>query len=533
MSDPQTIAALLAVGNADAPALCAGDTADLDFAALRELAAVTAAYMTGQGLGRSARIALITGSGPQAASAFITIAAHAVAAPLNPAYKTAELEFYLADMKADAVVIEQGLDSPASQLAARLNIPVLTLIPDGKNAGRFSLTGQTGRGGVDPQTATPDQTALILHTSGTTARPKMVPLSQNNLAFSAQTIARSLELTAQDRALNIVPLFHIHGLIAGILAPLSAGGSVYCTPGFDALKFFTTLDQAAPTWITAVPAIWQAILIRTGLIRTGLIRTGLIRTGTNKAATGTIAKIGKTGKPALRFIRSSSAALPIAVIDQLQDYFDCPLIEAYGMTEAAHQMTANPLPPAPRKPGSTGIVAGSCIAIIAEDENQLLETGKTGEIACAGPNVTAGYLDNPEANEKAFFTDPNGCRWLRTGDLGYVDEDHYLFITGRLKEIINRGGEKISPREVDEVLLAHDAVDQAVAFAVPHDTLGEEIAAAIITNKTVSEREIRDFAAKFLAPFKVPRHIIFVEQLPKTPTGKVQRIGLAKKLGLI
>jgi acyl-CoA synthetase (AMP-forming)/AMP-acid ligase II len=207
---------------------------------------------------------------------------------------------------------------------------------------------------------------------------------------------------------------------------------------------------------------------------------------------------------------------------ELEEAFGAPVIEAYGMTEASHQMATNPLPPEARKPGSVGKGAGVQVAIM-DDDGHLLPPPSVGEIVIKGGNVTAGYENNPVANASSF-TDG----WFRTGDQGYQDEDGYLYLTGRLKEIINRGGEKVSPREVDEVLLAHPAVAQAVAFAVPHDRLGEEVAAAVVLAEgaTADEKELKEFASKSLADFKLPKNI------PKGATGKIQRIGLAEKLGL-
>jgi acyl-CoA synthetase (AMP-forming)/AMP-acid ligase II len=305
-----------------------------------------------------------------------------------------------------------------------------------------------------------------------------------------------------------MPLFHIHGLIAGLLAPLSAGGSVFCTPGFNALKFFAWMQEAAPTWYTAVPTMHQVILTRAAQNRAII-----------------------AAHP-LRFMRSSSSSMPPQVIEELEATFGAPLIEAYGMTEAAHQMASNPLPPAKRIRGSVGIAAGPEVAIM-DAAGTLLPANSTGEIVIRGPNVTAGYENNPTANHEAFTAGDAGC-WFRTGDQGVMDAEGYLTITGRLKEIINRGGEKISPREVDEVLMDHAAVLQVVTFAIPHAKLGEEVGAAVVLREgqAVTEKELREFVARRLADFKVPRHIVFLAEIPKGATGKLQRIGLAQKLGL-
>jgi acyl-CoA synthetase (AMP-forming)/AMP-acid ligase II len=301
-----------------------------------------------------------------------------------------------------------------------------------------------------------------------------------------------------------MPLFHIHGLIGSVLSTLCAGGSVFCTPGFNALKFFAMMDEAKPTWYTAVPTMHQAILSRAANNREIIARHPL------------------------RFIRSSSSSLPPQVLAELEQVFNAPVLESYGMTEASHQMTSNPLPPRPHKPGTVGVAAGPEVGIMSE-EGKLLGPNATGEVVIRGLNVTNGYENNPKANAEGFT---HG--WFRTGDQGVLDAEGYLSITGRLKEIINRGGEKISPREVDEVLMDHPAVQQVVTFAMPHAKLGEDVAAAVVLRegKSANEKEIREFAAKRLADFKVPRKILILEEIPKGATGKLQRIGLAQKLGL-
>ncbi|MEO0684873.1 MAG: non-ribosomal peptide synthetase, partial [Cyanobacteria bacterium J06649_11] len=307
-----------------------------------------------------------------------------------------------------------------------------------------------------------------------------------------------------DRCLNVMPLFHIHGLMGALLSSLSVGASVVCTPGFNAPKFFEWVEDLHPTWYSAVPTMHQAILAR--------------------AETNHII----IGNSEILLIRSSSAPLPPQIMAELEQAFYAPVIESYGMTEASHQMASNPLPPLERKPGSVGIAAGPEVAIM-DEEGQLLSSGEIGEVVIRGANITQGYENNPQANQTAF-TDG----WFRTGDLGSLDADKYLFLKGRIKEIINRGGEKISPREVDEVLLDYPAIEQVVTFAAPHTLLGEDVAAAVVIKQGVSatEKEIKEFAATRLADFKIPRVVLFLDEIPKGPTGKRQRIGLAEKLGL-
>ncbi len=508
MNESSTIATLLEAGAAGAPAIGAPDGAPpLSYGALRALARRTVDALNGLGVGRNDRVAIVLPNGPEMAAAFVTIAAGAATAPLNPGYRADDFEFYLTDLRAKALVVEQGVDTPALGVARRLGVPVLELRPDrSRGAGTFTLApldparGTPSRGGLGG----PDDTALVLHTSGTTSRPKIVPLLQRNVLATARHVRDALALRPDDVCLNIMPLFHIHGLMAATLASLAAGAQVVCTSGFSALHFFRWLDEIRPTWYTAVPTMHQAILARADRHRESLARARL------------------------RLIRSSSASLLPQVMAELERTFGAPVIEAYGMTEAAHQMTSNPLPPRARKPGSVGVAAGPEVAIM-DERGALLPRGETGEVVIRGPNVTPGYEGNPDANAKAFT---HG--WFRTGDQGVLDEEGYLRITGRLKELINRGGEKVSPLEVDETLMHHPAVQQVVTFGMPHEKLGEEIAAAIVLREGqhATERELHDFAAARLAHFKVPRKIVIVSEIPKGATGKLQRIGLAAKLGL-
>ncbi|AZO48536.1 acyl--CoA ligase [Mesorhizobium sp. M4B.F.Ca.ET.058.02.1.1] len=504
-ADTVDLAHRLAPGATDAPAVSAPDRPTLTHGGLRRLIRETVAKMNELGLGRGDRVAIVLPNGPEMATAFLAVAAAASTAPLNPAYRADELDFYLSDIGAKAILVARDEQGLAVEVAERLGIRVLRLLlPDDAPAGSFTIAGDPVGPPATPGLAADADIALLLHTSGTTSRPKLVPLSHANLAASAEHIGATLGLTSADRCLNIMPLFHIHGLIAAVLSSLAAGGSVFCTPGFNALRFFHWLGEAKPSWYTAVPTMHQAILPRAA------------RNADTLAATP------------LRFIRSSSASLPAQVMAELEATFGCPVIESYGMTEAAHQMASNRLPPGQRKPGSVGAAAGPDVAVMAPD-GQLLKPGQTGEIVIRGPNVTAGYEKNPDANASAF-----AHGWFHTGDQGVLDEDGYLRVTGRLKEIINRGGEKISPLEVDGVLMDHPAVAQVVTFAMPHDKLGEEVAVAIVLREgqSASESDIRGFAAARLADFKVPRKVVILDEIPKGATGKLQRIGLAAKLGL-
>jgi len=534
MSDsPLTISELLEKGADDATALSSPGGVPLPYKALRALVAETVETLAARGIGTGDRVAIVLDNGPEMAAAFLSIASGATAAPLNPSYRADEFEFYLTDLRAKLLIVAKDKESPCVDVARKLNIPIARLVAQpAKGAGTFELEfatdisprtenrpprsggprtvsggPRTVSGGprtAPPRTASPADIALVLHTSGTTSRPKIVPLAHKNVCASARNVSESLSLTASDRGLVIMPLFHIHGLIAALLAPLSAGGEVCCTPGFNALKFFSWVAEVKPTWYSGVPTMHQAILLR---------------------AANNVEAIRRHR---LRFIRSSSSSLPVTVISQLETTFGVPVIEAYGMTEAAHQMASNALPPRKRKPGTVGPAAGPEIRVV-DTQGKPVAAGATGEIVIRGPNVMKEYENNPKANAEAFYGD-----WFRTGDQGVMDGDGYVSITGRLKEIINRGGEKISPREVDEIIMEHPAVHQCVTFGLPHAMLGEDVAAAVVLKQgaQASDKELRQFAATRLADFKVPRKILILTEIPVGATGKLQRIGLAQKLGL-
>lgn len=487
----------------NASAITAPGRIDLPFSRLGSHIYEIAAILNSMGIGRNDRVAIVLPNGAEMAVAFLAVASCAASAPLNPSYRIKEFDFFLSDLQPKALVIQTGLDSPAIEVAKTHGIKIINLSPAiQKEAGIFSIEGNNDQPDIKPAFAQEDDVALVLHTSGTTSRPKIVPLSHKNIMTSAFNIVNTLKLAPEDRCLNVMPLFHIHGLIGALLSSLTAGGSAICSTGFDADSFFNWVGENKPTWYTAVPTIHQAVLTKVKNQPDSLSNCGL------------------------RFIRSSSSSLPPQVMSEMEDLFQVPVIESYGMTEASHQMASNPLPPGKRKPGSVGLPAGPDVSIMDEKGN-LMGAGKIGEVVIRGQNVFQGYANNTEANNSSFSSG-----WFRTGDQGVIDEDGYLSLTGRLKEIINRGGEKISPREIDEVLLDHPDVVQAVAFAVPHPTLEEDVAAAVVLrdNCSVTEKDIRDFTSVRLSDFKVPNTIVFVEEIPKGATGKLQRIGLYKKL---
>jgi acyl-CoA synthetase (AMP-forming)/AMP-acid ligase II len=492
---PDTVAALLDPASTG-PALVTVTGETLDHTALRTAVDRLAERLRQAGLGPGDRIAIVLPNGPEMALVLLAAMSVGCAAPLNPKYREEEFRFYLDDLRAAALVTDGG--APAARAAAPEATRAIAVQGEGVTVDLAAGGGPAGNEAAAPPVAADE--ALVLHTSGTTSRPKIVPLRQRNLAWSARNIAASLSLGPADRSLTVMPLFHIHGIMAGLLAPLSAGGAVVCTPGFDGFKFHRWLDELRPTYYTAVPTMHQMVLAR-----------------------------ARQRRPtSLRFVRSSSASLPRPVMEGLSELFGVPVVEAYGMTEASHQMTCNPLPPGVVKPGSVGVAAGIEVTILDGASNEL-PPGQRGEVAIRGATVVDGYENNPDANAAAFT-----AGWFRTGDEGMLDDEGYLFLTGRLKEQINRGGEKISPLEVDEVLLRHPAVAEAVTFAIPHDKLGEEVGAAVVLapGETVTQAELQRYVRQQLAPFKVPKQIVFVAEVPKGATGKLQRIGLAERLSL-
>ena len=462
----------------------------------------TRTWLNRMGIGSNKRVAIVMPNGPEMAVSFLSVMASATAAPLNFNYPETEYRFYLDDLNADALIVPADFETPAVKVAEELSVPVFRLISHETGNGLFSLESD-----IPAETAThsytqPEDIGMILHTSGTTSRPKIVPLPLLNLLTSAHNVKNSLQLKDTDRCLNMMPLFHIHGIIAALLGSMAAGGSIICTKGFAAETLPCWINDLAPTWYTAVPTIHQSVFETVSR---------------NKEAFNT---------KNIRLIRSSSASLPPSVMKQLSELFDAPVIEAFGMTEAAHQIACNPLPPAKAIPGSVGLPAGPEICILGPDGN-MLPVGEIGEVCIRGRNVFSGYENNETANREAFT---NG--WFRTGDQGYIDENGYLYLTGRLKELINRGGQKISPREIDEVLLTHPQIKQAVAFGIPHKMLGETIGAAIVLHPggRVSDTELRTYLAERLSRYKIPQQFVFVDEVPKGPTGKLQRIGLHEKL---
>ncbi|MEI6970447.1 MAG: AMP-binding protein [bacterium] len=486
-------------------AILARGRPNLTYGRLHDHVRHIASQLNGLGVRRNQRVAIVLPNGPEMATACLATAACATCAPLNPDYKAGEFEFYMSDLKAGLLLTQSSLNSPAASVARAMGIQVVELdTSPSLAAGLFSLKGVTATGETDePDWAHHGDVALVLHTSGTTSRPKIVPLTQCNIRASANNIASSLSLGPDDIGLNIMPQFHIGGLVDLLAAPLSAGGSVVCATRFTVPDFTGYLNEFKPTWCQAVPTMILEIVNH--------IKTGPGRLPVDLK---------------LRFMRAAAAAMPQQLAADFERLFKIPVIEIYGMTETTGLITGNPLPPGRRVHGSAGLPAGPDVGIMDEAGN-LLPAGQSGEVVVRGETVMAGYEDIGGTNTGTFHG-----QWLRTGDFGYQDRDNYLFLTGRIKEMINRGGEKISPGEVDDVLASHPAVEQAAAFPVPHKSLGEDVAAAVVLKKgkSLEKQELIAFSAERLAYFKVPRTIFFVDSIPRTPNGKVKRNLLAETL---
>ena len=487
-----TILELLENGVSSHPAIVSPNGPSITYDSLRKQVRDLSKQLAQLGIGKNDRVAIVLPNSVESVVCFLAVAATATAAPLNPAYKEEEFRFYMEDTKAKALITSAETGASARDATAP---SVLNLSVNLDNEGRTLLTHSHQKAHrTNVENPTGDDVALILHTSGTTSRPKRVPLSNRNLTVSAYNIVNTYELSSEDTSLCVMPLFHVHGIVASTLSTLISGGTIIVPSRFNALNFWPTVRNNRVTWFSAVPSMHQALL--------------------NRAHRNSEKETVYDG---LRFIRSCSAALPANIMMEMEQTFGVPMLEAYGMTEAAHQMTSNPLPPRVRIPGTVGTGTGVTVGIMDEDGG-LQSINTQGEVVIQGPNVINGYEDNPDANATSFS---NG--WFRTGDQGSLNQNNVLTLTGRIKELINRSGEKISPVEIDEVLLSHPAVSESVAFGIPHRTHGEEPAAAVVINTEISEKELISHCRDYLADFKCPRNIHIVDSIPRTATGKVQR----------
>ena len=496
MSDTNTLNSLLQPSSWSDAAVIAPDVGTWSYTDLDSEISRLADILAENGVEPGIPVSIVLINGYEFVATFLAVArAGAIAAPLNPAYTTDEFTFFMEDAGSRVAILPNG-PHPAREAAANLGINTIEADLSTSNGDlrvRLSSRGVELTSTADAPVPASDDVALFLHTSGTTSRPKGVPLRHLNLMRSINNIKNTYELTPDDTSLIVMPLFHVHGLIGACLSTLNSGGTVVVPPRFSASAFWQQQTETSSTWYSAVPTIHQILLTR--------------------------ADDDDAPHESFRLIRSCSAALAPTVFDALEQRFGAPVLEAYGMTEASHQMSSSPLPPGARFPGTVGTATGVEVAIMSDEiTGALAANGERGEVVIKGENVMWGYHNNEEANADAFV---NG--WFRTGDQGMLDDDGYLTLTGRLKELINRGGEKISPLEVDAALLEHPAVAEAVCFAAPDEKYGECVQAAVVLSGDCEQQDIQDFCRERLADFKVPDVIYFADELPRTATGKIQR----------
>jgi acyl-CoA synthetase (AMP-forming)/AMP-acid ligase II len=480
------------------PALVAPESgATLSYGALQQAVDRAAGRLAVSGVRAGDRVALAAAGGPALIVAFLAVVASGAAvAPLNPALGVAELLAELDDLRVSRLLHDGS--ARAATAAAEAGVPASAI---GIADGQLEVDGRAGEPRADAPG--PDTLALLLHTSGTTSKPKTVPIRQRNLVASAGAVARTYQLTGDDVTICVMPLFHVHGLVATVLATLSTGGTVVL-PRFRPSTFWDEAARYGATWYTAVPTIHARLLTQARAL-------------------------ASPPEHRFRFVRSCSAPLPTVLWRDYEEAVGVPLVEAYGMTEAAHQMASNPLPPGERRPGTVGLATGTEIAVL-DDDWRPVPAGERGEVAVRGPSVVSEYLDNPAATGAAFRDG-----WFRTGDVGRLSADGYLSLVGRVKELINRAGEKISPYEVEDVLLSHPAVAEAAVYPVPDETYGEQVGVVVVlrgaAGAEVTPRELIAYCGDRLAAFKRPARVTILPEIPKGPTGKIQRRNLAGLVG--
>ena len=490
----EPLSALLARGEPSRPAFIVPESGHvLTYAQVAARVEALAQRLAGVGVRRGDRVALTLPNGPDFVLLLLAITVlGAAAAPLNPAYTETEFAFFLADIAPRLFLIPASRPAAAVAAAAATTVFMVEGADDGPPG--LLAAGSPAAPRRSFEQGGPDDVAVVLHTSGTTSRPKQVPLRQRNLMASARTIAAHYRLSSADVSFCVMPLFHIHGLVASAFAALSTGGAVIAPRRFTPHRFWPQAREHGATWLSAGPTLHQMIL--------------------DKADAG-------GPSPALRFVRSCSSALSPALAERAERSYRVPMLEAYGMTEASHQMASNPLPPAARVPGSVGVPTGTEIGVV-DKAGTFLADGSPGEVVIRGPGVMSGYVNNPAATAEAFFGD-----WFRTGDRGML-QDGYLSLAGRLKEMIIRGGENIAPAEIEQVLMSHPAVRDAVCFGVQDDKYGELVAAAVTLAQDTEARDLIKHCREQLAAFKVPAAIHVLPEIPRTPTGKVQRRRVAE-----
>jgi acyl-CoA synthetase (AMP-forming)/AMP-acid ligase II len=472
----------------------------LTFGALAMSCRAVAAALAARGLAPGAHVSLVMGNGIGTLELLLgALYGGYCVNPVNLLSQPAQMRYVLQHAGAPLVAAAPDWAARVAELTADFaqRPDVVTLDPDAGGVAA-ALGGEGGPSAVSPAPA-PDALALLMYTSGTTGQPKGVMLSQSNLAAAARAISAEHRLGRADRVTAVLPLYHINAFAVTMLAPLAHGGSLVMPPRFSAGSFWDMVIDQRCTWLNVVPTMISYLL---------------------EGATPPREQLG-----AVRFCRSASAALPPEHHRAFEQRFGIGVVETMGLTETVAPSFSNPIEPALRKVGSVGRASG-CEARVVDAQGASLPDGTVGEVTIRGPQVTCGYYRNPEATAAAFFAEG----WLRTGDLGYRDADGFFFITGRIKELIIKGGENIAPREIDEALLRHPAVRDAAAVGIPDRHYGQEILACVMLREgaSASEAELRAFCERELGRYKTPKLFRFVDDLPRGPSGKVQRLKLTE-----
>jgi acyl-CoA synthetase (AMP-forming)/AMP-acid ligase II len=492
-SVPESLLAILQQGSRSPALVCPDDGTVVSHGELASAVHRLAGLLAGLGVEPGQRVAIVLPNGPEFVELLLAVAAlGATAAPLNPGYTAAEYAFYLEDLDPSLLLVQTGRGADVRAAAGGLTVADVSLQHQGMP--RLSVAGAEAAVERPFEAGHPEDVALLLHTSGTTKRPKQVPLLQRNLMAAVRAIGAHYRLGEADISYCAMPLFHVHGLIASTLAQLAAGGSVITPRRLTPRRYWQQVSAHGVTWTSASPTIHQELVDH-----------------------------GTVPAPSIRFVRSCSSALSPGLMERLEKIYEVPVLEAYGMTEASHQMTANPLPPRRRRPGSVGVEAGAQVRIV-DKAGRDVPARQVGEVAVRGPGLTPGYRSDPQSNAESFFDG-----WFRTGDRGLLD-DGYLRLEGRIKELIIRGGENISPGEVEDVLKAHPAVADAVCFGIDDEKYGQVVGAAVVLKGEADGAQLRQRCRESLADFKVPKVIHVVGKIPRTSTGKVQRNRIAAQL---
>jgi acyl-CoA synthetase (AMP-forming)/AMP-acid ligase II len=473
----------------------------LTYAELLERARQIAARLYALGLGKGDTVSLMLGNGVATAELILGVMyAGCICAPLNTAAGAAQLGYVLEHSRTGVVFVSPEFEALLAEALAVAGREVQSIVTNVDRGPEWPAGAAAGY--ALPEQAADDD-AMLMYTSGTTGKPKGVLLTHTNILSGARNVAGAHALRRDDCGLCVLPLCHINAQIVSLLGILVSGGTMVLPHGFSVRRFWGWVTDHRCTWFSVVPTIIAYLLHEHVELDT---RT-------------------RAALQAVRFGRSASAPLPPALHEQFESRFGIPIVETMGITEAAAQILTNPLPPTPCRIGSPGLPYGNEV-IIANDESVDLGPDEQGEILVRGPNVMRAYLRDPQATAAAI--DAGG--WLHTGDLGHKDDDGFVFVTGRLKELIIKGGENISPREIDDALFSHPAVVEAGALGVPDDDLGEDVAACVVVrdDMPVDEQELIEHCRKLTGAFKAPRTILFMQELPKGPTGKVLRHELAK-----